>query len=383
MSADLGFSSAVFGFGAGVFFLGYFILEIPGALIVERWSARLWIARILVTWGLCTAVMALIHTPRQFYAARFLIGCAEAGFYPGVMVYLTHWFTERDRARAAAAFVMAAPVSLVIGAPLSAAILHTQWPWLAPWRWMFIVQGIPALVLGVAALRLLTDRPKSAAWLSEDERRWLVESLHAESARKESHDWWRFFGRRDVLLLATAHLLVNVAGYSFIFWLPANLRQSTHLPPAIADAAAALPFAAAVISLWIAARSSDRTGERRAHACIPMLLGALFIIGTALPHLPDLLVLVLLTLTGAAAFAWIPGFWMLPSLTLSRDAAAASIGFINAIGNLGGFFGPYITGLLRSSAQPRLASAIVIATAYAAGAAVTWFAAAPAGRSRQ
>src|SRR5260370_4868374 len=162
MSADLRFSDAVFGFGAGVFFLGYFILEIPGALIVERWSARLWISRILVTWGSCTALMATIKTPAQFYSVRLLIGCAEAGFFPGVMVYLTHWFTEKDRARAAAAFTIAAPVSLAIGALLSAAILHASLPVLAPWRWLFITQGLPAVILRLLPLRHSTHTPQTA-----------------------------------------------------------------------------------------------------------------------------------------------------------------------------------------------------------------------------
>jgi len=380
MSADLHFSPAVFGFGAGVFFLGYFLLEIPGALIVERWSARWWISRILVSWGLCTVLMAVIRTSGQFYSVRFLLGCAEAGFYPGVMVYLTHWFTERDRARAAAAFVMAAPVSLAIGAPLSSAILHAPWPALAPWRWLFITQGLPAVVLGLFAFRYLTDRPQHAKWLAEDERRWLVDTLQLELNRRDSIQpptWWRSLLKRDVLLLAGAHLLANVAGYSFIFWLPANLRERTHLAPALADMAPALPFSAAVLALWLAARSSDKTGERKAHACVPMLLAAVCISLTAIPNLPGPAALTLLTLTGAAVFAWIPGFWVLPTLSLSRDAAAASIGFINAVGNLGGFLGPFVTGLLRSQGEARISSAAVIASAYLGAATLIWLVSAP------
>src|SRR5947209_7191789 len=194
MSADLHFSDRVFGFGAGVFFLGYVLLEIPGALIVERWSARIWISRILVTWGLCTVLMAFIRTPGQFYTVRFLLGCAEAGFYPGVIVYLTHWFTEQDRARAAAGFVMAAPVSLAIGAPLSALILQLHWPALASWRWLFIVQGIPAVVLGLVAWRYLTDWPQAAGWLTAAERDWLTGRLTSEARSKISGagiPWWR------------------------------------------------------------------------------------------------------------------------------------------------------------------------------------------------
>jgi MFS transporter, ACS family, tartrate transporter len=383
MSSDLRFSDAVFGFGAGVFFLGYFLLEIPGALIVERWSARRWISRILVTWGLCTTLMALIKTPGQFYAARFLIGCAEAGFYPGVIVYLTHWFTERDRARAAAAFVIAAPVSLTIGAPLSAAILHLPWPVMAQWRWLFIVQGLPAVALGFVAWRYLTDRPQSALWLAEAERRWLTQRLQGEARQKPSGAglrWWSSLRNRHVLLLAGAHLLANVAGYSFIFWLPSNLRETVHLSPELANLAAALPFAFAVLALWLAARSSDRSEERKLHACVPMAAAALCIAFTAIPHLSAALSFTLLTLTGAALFAWIPGFWALPAMSFSGDAAAASIGFINAIGNLGGFLGPSLTGVLRTSGRPRLAFAAVIAIAYAGAATLTWLA--PAARNK-
>jgi ACS family tartrate transporter-like MFS transporter len=377
MSADLHFSDSVFGFGAGVFFIGYVLLEIPGALIVERWSARLWISRILITWGLCTTLMALIRTPGQFYTVRFLLGCAEAGFYPGVIVYLTHWFTERVRARAAAGFVMAAPVSLAIGAPLSAAILRMHWPGLAPWRWLFIVQGIPAVVLGLIGWRYLTDWPKSAKWLAEAERDWLTEQLKSEARIKLSGarlPWWRLLRNGTSLSLAAAHFLANVAGYSFIFWLPANIRDSAHLSPGAVNVVAGLPFVFAVGALWVAARSSDRSGERKLHACLPMLVAASCIALTTTPGIPPFVALTLIVIAGASIFAWIPGFWALPTLNLSRDAAAASVGFINAVGNLGGFVGPFVTGLLRESGHPKAAFAAVIVTAYVGCAALIWLA---------
>jgi len=377
MSADLHFSDTVFGFGAGVFFIGYVLLEIPGALIVERWSARLWISRILITWGLCTTFMALIRTPGQFYTVRFLLGCAEAGFYPGVIVYLTHWFTEQDRARAAAGFVMAAPVSLAVGAPLSAAILRMHWLGLAPWRWLFIVQGIPAVVLGLIAWRYLTDWPRSAKWLAESERDWLTEQLKIEARIKDSRaqiPWWRQLKNGASLSLAAAHFLANVAGYSFIFWLPANIRDSAHLSPGAANVVAGLPFVLAVGALWVAARSSDRSGERKLHACVPMLVAAACVLLTTTPGIPPFAALTLMVTAGASIFAWIPGFWALPTLTLSGDAAAASVGFINAVGNLGGFVGPFVTGLLRDSGHPKAAFAAVIATAYVGCAALIWLA---------
>jgi ACS family tartrate transporter-like MFS transporter len=377
MSADLHFSNSVFGFGAGVFFVGYVLLEIPGALIVERWSARLWISRILITWGLCTTFMALIHTPAQFYTVRFLLGCAEAGFYPGVIVYLTHWFTERDRARATAGFVMAAPVSLALGGPLSAAILRIHWPALAAWRWLFIVQGIPAVALGLIAWRYLTDWPKAAGWLPDAEREWLTEQLKNETRAKISGvqtPWWQLLKNTTTLSLAAAHFLANVAGYSFIFWLPVNIRDSAHLSPGATNVVAGLPFVVAVVALWVAARSSDRSGERKMHACVPMLVAACCVALTSAPGMPPFAALGLIVVAGASIFAWIPGFWALPTLSLSRDAAATSVGFINAVGNLGGFVGPFVTGLLRDSGHPKAAFAAVIAIAYVGCAALIWVA---------
>jgi ACS family tartrate transporter-like MFS transporter len=375
MSADLHFSDAVFGFGAGLFFVGYFLLEIPGALIVERWSARLWISRILITWGLCTALMALIRTPGQFYAVRFLLGCAEAGFYPGVIVYLTHWFTEQDRARAAAGFVMAAPVSLAVGAPLSAAILELRWPGLASWRWLFIVQGFPAIILGLIAWRYLTDWPHSARWLSEAERDWLAGRLERERREKVSGaqaPWWRLLNNRTTLCLAFAHFFANIAGYSFIFWLPAMIAQTAHVSQALANIIAGIPFALAVIALWAAARSSDRSGERKLHACVPMLIAGSCAGLAVSSRIPEVAAVALIVIAGASIFAWIPGFWALPTLNLSRDAAAVSVGFINAIGNLGGFVGPFVTGLLRNSGHAKAAFAAVVGIAYFASVMLIW-----------
>ena len=192
MAAELHFSEAVYGFGAGVFFIGYLLLEIPGALIVEHWSARRWIARILVSWGICTALVGCVHTAAQFYGARFLLGAAEAGFFPGIIVYLTHWFRERDRARAMAGFLVAGPAALALGGPLSALILHVEWLHISPWRWLFIVQGAPAVLLGFVCLFYMTDRPRQARWLAPDERDALNLELEREvAARADAAPWWR------------------------------------------------------------------------------------------------------------------------------------------------------------------------------------------------
>ncbi len=280
MRADLGFSEAVFGLGAGVFFAGYVLLEIPGALIVERWSARRWIARILITWGTCTVVVGFVHTAHQFYAARFLLGMAEAGFFPGVIVYLTHWFCVQDRARALAALALAAPASLVAGAPLSAVMLRLHAFGMPGWRWMFILQGLPAIVFGVVTLYYMTDRPHQAGWLRPAEREWLTAALARERDAKPPAlraRWTQGLRDRNVLRLTAAHFCANLAGYGFILWLPNTLQNGLRLPPLLATTAAALPFAAAMVAMVIVARSSDRTGERRIHAAAAFVCAALFL----------------------------------------------------------------------------------------------------------
>lgn len=369
MAAELHFSEAVYGFGAGVFFIGYVLLEIPGALIVEHWSARRWIARILVSWGICTALVGCVQTAPQFYGARFLLGAAEAGFFPGVIVYLTHWFRERDRARAMAGFLVAGPAALTLGGPLSALILHIQWLHISSWRWLFILQGAPAVLLGFVCLFYMTDRPRQAKWLAADERDALTGELEREvAARAGGIPWWRAIWRPQILLLCSAFWFANVAGYGFIFWLPALLKEVTRTGAASADALSALPFGLAMLSTWLAGRSCDRTGEPKKHAIAPMLAAAVLFALTAIRNQPAALTLGWLSLTGAAAFAWQPAFWLLPTIAAARSSRAASIGFINAGGNLGGFFGPAITGFLFSRMHSNLTIVLLVSCSYFASA---------------
>ncbi|HVX67781.1 MAG TPA: MFS transporter, partial [Bryobacteraceae bacterium] len=277
MRAALGFSEAVFGFGAGVFFIGYFLLEIPGALIVERWSARRWLARILVTWGICTCLVGLVRTPLKFYGARFLLGAAEAGFFPGIIVYLTHWFRAGDRARAMAGFVIAAPVALAFGAPLAALILRMNALGLPGWRWVFILEGIPAVVLGVMTLYYLTDHPRHARWLTPGEREWIAGALAAESRNKAgagSLAWWRALREPNVLLLTAAHFFACMAGYGFVLWLPNTLSKVLGFGPVAAALLSGLPFAAAIAAALLTGRSADRRGTPRRHAAAAMLCAA-------------------------------------------------------------------------------------------------------------
>lgn len=263
MTADLHFSEAVYGFGAGIFFLGYLLLEIPGALIVERWGARRWFARILVTWGLCTIVVGFVKTPVQFYSARFLLGIAEAGFYPGIIVHLTHWFARRDRAKAMAGFIVAIPVSLALGAPISALILKLHWLGLPGWRWVFILEGLPAIVLGIVTFFYLTDRPQDAMWLEPEERAWITQELEHEKAEKIAAGTvsvWRAFGNRSVLLAALSICLANLGGYVFVFWLPTTIHQAAGFSPVLSALYSALPLAVAVGFVLWSGRAADRTG---------------------------------------------------------------------------------------------------------------------------
>jgi MFS transporter, ACS family, tartrate transporter len=355
MTADLRFSESVFGFGAGIFFLGYLLLEIPGALIVERWSARKWIARILVTWGLCTVLVGFVRTPNQFYLARFLLGTAEAGFYPGVIIYLTHWFAPRDRARAMAGFVVAIPVALALGAPVSAAILQIDWFGLAGWRWIFILQGLPAIVLGFVTPWYLTDHPREAQWLEPAEREWISGELDAERQRKREAGhtaMWRALREPNVLLLALALSIGNIGAYAFVFWLPTTIRRASGMPVALSTVSSMLPFIFGLVSIVLCGRSSDRTGERKLHAAIPLVAAGVFFALSAVPGQPFALVLLWLCLTAAGVYAFPPPFWVLPTITLGESAAALGIGTINAIGNLGGFIGPTVVGYLLSRDWP-------------------------------
>jgi len=367
MSEDLKFSEEVFGLGAGIFFIGYLVLEIPGALIVEHWSARKWFARILVSWGCCTVLVGFVQTPFQFYAARFLLGVAEAGFFPGLIVYFTHWFRSRDRARALSGMIMAIPFGLAVGAPVSALILHLDWLGLAGWRWVFILEGLPAVVFGVITLFYLTDHPRDAKWLEPREREWITAELEMEKRQKQALGQitaWQALRQRNVWFLALALCAANAGGYAFGFWLPTTIKNASNFSASAAAAWTALPYACGLVVMYLAGRSSDRTGERKLHTAIGQAMTAIFLALSTVPEQSFAMVMFWLCLTGAAAYCWPPPFWMLPTMTLTASAAAASVGLINSIGNLGGFIGPYIFGWLLERKISHNASLLFLASCY-------------------
>jgi len=362
MSKDMpAFDNDVIGTGAGLFFLGYFLLEIPGTIIVEKWSARKWIARIMITWGIVASLNAWVRTPAQFYTVRFFLGLAEAGFFPGVLVFLTHWFPVRDRAGAFALFLIATPIAQVISPLLCNPLLkigmtevidgisvtHPLVMGLKGWQWIFVAWGIPAALLGLLVLIFLTDWPREAKWLTGEERQALEAELERE---RHGHHAARhitlFQALRHprVLLLAFAYFCVVTANYGTEFFLPSILERWYNLKLDTLTALVVLPPVGALAGQLFVGWSSDRTKERRLHTAVPIALGAvaLGLTPLSLGFLPLTMGLFIVARTGVKAY--LPAFWTLPGMFLTSTAAAGSVGFINSVGNLGGFVGPKVMG---------------------------------------
>jgi ACS family tartrate transporter-like MFS transporter len=346
MTHDLNFSNRVFGFGSGIFFAGYLLFEIPGCLIVERWSARKWFARIMVTWGLITVLMAFIRTPAHFYAVRILLGAAEAGFFPGVLVYLTHWFRSEDRAKASAMFMIAIPVANIIGSPLGGWLLGVRWFGLQGWRWLFIVEGIPAIIFGVITVFYLTDWPREARWLSPDEREWITAELEEEARAKKatrSYKIWEALRQPTVIQLTFIYFFAVSSIYSLTIWLPTFLKRASGMSDLSVTMLSILPYVAVLLAMLFNGWHSDRTNERRWHTAIPLMLGAAAFALTILAGSHFWFAFACLTVA-ASANAFLVSFWPVPSAFLGESAAAASIGLINSIGNLGSFVTPSVIG---------------------------------------
>jgi len=365
MTRDLpDFDNAVIGHGAGMFFIGYFLLEIPGTLIVEKWSARKWICRIMITWGIMAALTAFVHTPFQFYLVRFFLGLSEAGFFPGVIVYLTHWFPAGDRARALSCFLVATPVAQIISPKISNALLkfgtdetingvivhRPELFGLEGWQCVYIFWGIPAVLLGVAVFFLLKDRPRDAGWLTPEER----EALHQELEREKNlHRRRRMtvleaLRHPKVLLLALAYFCIVTGSYGVEFFLPSILQQWYHLKLDTITWLVILPPMLALAGQIFVGWNSDRTKERRYHAVVPIALGALSLALAPLTQGHLFLTVACFMLAFLGFKAYMPAFWSLPNLFLTEAAAAGSIGLINSIGNLGGYLGPSVLGKVQT-----------------------------------
>jgi ACS family tartrate transporter-like MFS transporter len=368
MSRDLGFSDRVTGLGIGVFFIGYVALQIPGALLVERWGARGIISTTMVAWGLMTALTALVHTPAQLYAARFVLGAAEAGFFPGVIVYLSHWFLQADRAKATSSFMSAIPLSFVIGSPLAGLILGQTWFSLAGWRWLFILEGVPAIVLGTIAYFYLTDLPAEAKWLSGEQRDWLESSLHDErNTLTKAPPVMQALRSPTILILTAAYVFNNFTFYSLLFWLPSMMKRLTGYSDVRVGILGALPYVALFLAMLSNGWHSDKKLERRWHSAAPVLLAAAGFFGLVMqPH--SFSVLLLLFTVATVGGSYLPVLWAMPTEYLSKSAAAAAVGMINAIGSIPGFAGPYLFGYLSTKSGSFSAGlAVLMATALAGG----------------
>jgi ACS family tartrate transporter-like MFS transporter len=349
MNKDLGFSPSVFGFGAGIFFLGYFLFEVPSNLVLDKVGARIWIARVMITWGLISGAMAFVQGANSFYTLRFLLGAAEAGFFPGIILYLSYWFPARQRAAVTAIFMAAAPLSTVLGSPVSGALLGMHGILgFTGWQWMFIIEALPAIILGVVVLFYMTDRPEKAKWLDDEERHWLVTTMNAEAAGKAataSHSVWRGLADLRVIALSLVYFGTSAGLYTLGIWAPQIIKEFG-LSSLQVGFLNALPGVVAVIAMVLWAHHSDRTGERTWHVVGACMLASLGLVmagfaGTVLS------VLLTLTLVNIGISSSKPPLWSMPTLFLSGSAAAAGIATINSIGNLGGFVGPAMIGWIK------------------------------------
>jgi len=348
MSRTLGFSDRVFGLGAGIFFVSYVALQIPGALMVERWSARRCITVIMIAWGSLTVLTGLVHTPDQLYGARLLLGAAEAGFFPGVIVYLSHWFIREDRAKAGSNFMAAIPLSFIVGSPLAGWILGHPWLGVDGWRWLFVLEGMPAVLLGTVAFFYLTDWPREAAWLAPGQRQWIEQTLEEEKpASKQKITTWQALRYRPVLLLSSVAFLEYFVFYTVAFWLPTMLKRQSGFSDVRVGLLGTVPYVASLIAMLINGWHSDKTRERRWHSAVPQFIAATALFGLiTLPASTPTSVTLFAMLCITHAF--LPPFWAIPTEILSESAAAAGVGMVNAVGSVAGFAGPFAFGYLNS-----------------------------------
>ncbi|MFV0284101.1 MAG: MFS transporter [Castellaniella sp.] len=349
MKADLGLSASVFGFAAGIFFWGYFLFEVPSNIVLHKLGARLWIARVMVTWGIISGAMAFVEGPTSFYVMRFLLGAAEAGFFPGIILYLSYWFPARHRAGVTALFMAAAPLSTALGSPISAALLEMHGIMgLTGWQWLFILEAIPALILGVVVFFYMTDRPAQAKWLKDDERAWLVGAMEQEAARVGKgarHGVLSGLANPRVLALALIYFGTSAGLYTLGIWAPQIIKQ-LGVSSMTVGVLNAIPPIVSVVAMVLWSRHSDRMNERTWHvvlACIAAAVGLW--IAAASNSIVGLIAA--LTLVNIGISCAKPPLWSMPTLFLSGSAAATGIATINSIGNLGGFFGPAMIGWIK------------------------------------
>jgi ACS family tartrate transporter-like MFS transporter len=349
MKEDLGFTASILGFGAGIFFLGYFLFEVPSNIILHKVGARIWIARVMVTWGIIAGGMAFVESSTSFYVMRFLLGVAEAGFFPGIILYLSYWFPARNRAGVIALFMAAAPIATAIGSPISAALLEMHGIMgLAGWQWMFLIEAIPAVILGVVVFFYMTDRPEKAAWLKADEREWLVKTMQAEEANKgdqQHHSILRGLANPRVLALALIYFGTSAGLYTLGIWAPQIIKE-LGVSSMTVGLLNAIPPIISVVAMILWSRHSDKTNERTWHVALACLTAA---VGLAIAASTGSMfgLIAALTIVNVGISCSKPPLWSMPTMFLSGAAAATGIATINSIGNLGGFAGPAMIGWVK------------------------------------
>ncbi|AAN33351.1 hypothetical protein P053_00517 [Brucella abortus 01-4165] len=372
MSEELGFSEAIYGLGAGLFFIGYFFFEIPSNILLHKLGARLWIARIMITWGLLSALFAFVQTEWQFYILRFLLGAAEAGFYPGVILYLTYWFPSHRRGKMFALFQAGSPAAGIFGNPLSGWIMdqfHDTAGWQG-WQWMFVLEAIPAVVLGVVILLYLDNSVKAAKWLTEEEKAIISRDIEADSKGKAASHSLMSLVKNPMLWVMTLIYFCFVMGqYGLTLWMPTLIRASGVTSNVTIGLLGAIPFICAIIAMVIFSRSADHYRERRWHLVVPALLGAVgFVVAASATN--TTVSIIFLSMAAAGVLACAPLFWSLPTAILSGAAAAAGIALINSVANLAGFISPYMVGIIRDATHSSELGMYVLAGFLILGAAI-------------
>jgi ACS family tartrate transporter-like MFS transporter len=372
MNSALGLSSEIFGFLSGIFFIGYLLFELPSNLILQKTGARIWITRILISWGIVVVVTAFATDALQLAVLRFVLGVAEAGFFPGILLYLTYWFRERELAKAVAFLMTALAISTIAGAPISTWILDSvHWFGAAGWRWLFVLEGLPAVILGIVTYWYLSDRPEDAGWLTPEERDWLSGEIKKENTVRQKRGNHTGIASvitdRRVWHLAFIYCMIVIALYGLGFWMPQIIRSmDKSLSNISIGLVMVIPYACAGVAMILWSRHSDRTGERRWHTAIPPLVGGIALAGSGMVTSPLAAFLLIIVATAGIFCAFGP-FWTLPSLFLAELSAAAGIAVINSVGNAGGFIGPTLMGYLTQVTGGTNAGLVVIGICLALG----------------
>lgn len=369
MLHDLGFSGTVYGLGAGIFFIGYFLFEVPSNIILHKVGARLWIARVMITWAVISAATMYVTTPTLFYIARFALGLAEAGLFPGIILYLTYWYPSKRRSKIIALFMTGIPVAGVIGGPLSGWILQSMggvngW---ANWQWLFLLEAIPSIVMAIAVIVFLDDRVSSAKWLTEQERQMIALDIERDSAKAVSHAMRDGFVSPSVWQLCGIYFFFSVGLYGISFFLPTLIKNSGVTDSLVIGALSMLPYGAAIVTMILVSRSSDALRERRWHITVPALVGAVgWLVAVGYSH-NVLIATIALSVVTSCVVVTISQFWCLPTAILSGAAAASGIAVVNSVGNLSGFLGPFFIGWITDKTHSTDIGLYMLAGALALG----------------